>query len=410
MRVLLISPSFPPAREGEAEHAFQIADRLAQTGCQVTVLTDARDRVVATLNFNVRATMTGWGWSDLPRLMREVMRAAPEGSLLVYTAWLFDKHPMITYLPTVLRLLRPRCRLLTLFEILQAPEIKHRFTRAGRKAASLIAGRQGVDYDYGTLLRDSHGVVALGPSILAPLLARDPGIGIRGWLLPPPPLVAVDTARKGSSRAASRARLGLTDRVFVLAFFGYVYPGKGVDTLLQALALLRQQGCDVALLMVGGGRGETAPVQSEDRHASFEAQMRQQASELGLDSRVHWLAGYASGVSGPADDLLAADAAALPFDDGIELRRSSVAVVAAADLPIITTWPQVDETAFADQVNVYLCPPKQAQALAAAIDHLMNDALLRQRLRDGARALARDWYSWDTAISKIRRGLSPAAA
>jgi polysaccharide biosynthesis protein PslF len=410
MKVLIISPSFPPAREGEAEHGFQIADRLARQGCTVTVLTDVREDVVRPSNVEVWATMTGWGWRDLYRLARAVVRAAPDGALLVYTAWLFERHPMITFLPTLLARLRPSSRLLTLFEILQAPEIEHRSTRIGRKLASMVAGGTGVDYDYGTLLRDSHGVVALGPSILMPLLARQPAIADRGWLLPPPPLVPTDRVREGATRSTSRARLGLADSTFVLAFFGYVYPGKGVETLLQALSRLHKSGRDVALLMVGGGRGETTTSPGDDRHAEFGERLRQQSRDLGLDGRVHWLAGYASGADGPAEDLLAADAAALPFDDGVELRRSSVAVVAAAGLPIITTQPSADETAFIDQLNVYLCPPEQADALAAAIVDVMDDAPLRQRLQSGALSLAHDWFSWDGAISKIQQALSPAGA
>jgi len=104
--------------------------------------------------------------------------------------------------------------------------------------------------------------------------------------------------------------------------------------------------------------------------------------------------------------LLAADLAALPFDDGAELRRSSIAVVAAAGLPLVTTRPSAAEPAFTDRHNVLLCPPRDPHALAAAIAAIADDATLRYELRRGSLALAESHFSWRRAISAMVDALS----
>jgi polysaccharide biosynthesis protein PslF len=402
MRILVISPSYPPAATGEAEHCRQIAARLAAAGHEVQVLTNVHAQAATPQGFSLQAVARGWRWRDVPGLQRLIRRSQPDAVLIIYTAWLYDDHPMATFAATWLRRWRPGLRVLALVELPFPAPPGSLPVRLGRKLAAWWAGSQGADFGFGSLLRDSTAVAVLGPSILADLQQRCPGLGERALVIPPPPLVRLPVDRSPAAREAARLRLGAAPGTLLLAYFGFVYPGKGVETLLAALRHLHQTGREVRLLMAGGGRGLPG---RDPAQQAFEVRMQALASELGVADRVSWLPGEAGDSEAMGRDLLAADLAVLPFDDGAELRRSSIAVVTSLGLPLVTTQPLDDEPAFVHGVNVQMCARGDAPALAAAVALVADDPRRRQELAAGAAALAREWFSWSTATAQMLAAL-----
>jgi len=405
-RFLLICPVYPPAPAGEAEHCFQIAERLAGAGHHVSVLTSRTDGPARQGNFVLDATMPHWGWLQLPRLAAALRRHRPDGVVLIFTSWLYEHHPMVTFLPGLLKNVCPGAKLLTILETAYAEAASSFGARLGRKLAAAAAGGHAVDYELGTLLSGSHMVAALGPTVLDYFIERHPALRSRALVIPPPPLVAPARDTSERARQAARAELGVENDELLLAYFGFVYPGKGVDVLVRAVAQLVAWGRPVRLVMAGGGRDAKATALA-GRHAEYELGMQALARELGVGEKIIWPAGYESeGDEQVGRQLLAADLAALPFDDGAELRRSSIAVVAAAGLPLVTTRPSAAEPAFTDRHNVLLCPPRDPHALAAAIAAIADDATLRDELRRGSLALAESHFSWRRAISAMVDALS----
>lgn len=399
MRLLIVCPAYPPAQAGEAEHCRQIAMRLSQLGDNVTVLTNAHSAPAPAPGFQLRATMRGWTWMALPRLLLELWRCRPQAVLVIYTSWMYDSHPMITFVADIARWLRGDVRVLTLFEVYATPKMQSLTSRVGRKIAQWLSRDPETDYQLGTLLSSRNRLAVLGPSIADALEAHGRGVAMRAMLIPPPPLLAAPAATPERVRGAVRTEIGASDSTLVCAFFGFVYEGKGVDTLLRALASLRQQNRAVMLLMVGGGRGAAGEA---GRHDSYEREMRALASSLHLEDCVVWRQGYAGAGQEAASDLAAADIAVLPFDDGAELRRSTIAVAAAQGLPVVTTIPKSAEQAFVDRKNVLLVPPRSPEALSRAICQIADDVELRRRLHLGSLALCEQWFSWEQATRRIR--------
>lgn len=407
MKISLICPAFPPSGAGEAEHARQIAEHLARRGHAVDIITNAHPSPELATGFRLDATMTGWRWRDLPGLRRRLLATRPDAILLLYTAWLYGQHPMITFLPTYARRWLPQTRVMTLLEIDQEPAPPPLPVRLLRKLVARVAdrGEGGISFSFGTLLRDSHALVTLGPSMRAAFARHDAGATARMRVIPPPPLVRVPASTTAEKRTAARRALGADAGTLLLAYFGYLYPGKGADTLIQALKRLADAGRPVRLVMAGGGRGVSGP--SADGHARYEGEVRALASATGVAHLVSWPAGYAGGDDMVGEQLLAADIAVLPFDDGAELRRSSIAVVVSIGLPLVTTTPAVLEDVFVHEGNAMLCSPRDAVALAAAIARVADEPLLRRRLVAGSKSLARECFSWDSAIGQILDGLAP---
>jgi glycosyltransferase involved in cell wall biosynthesis len=301
---------------------------------------------------------------------------------------------MITFLPNLCRRLKPRPRLLVEFSNVQACEPRTLLTRLGRKVCEWVVGGRGIEWRYGTLLRDSDVVAGFCGQHLQFILGYHPAAAAKGAVIPATPPLQILDDPDGSLRRRVRAELGAQEDDFILAFFGYVYPSKGVDTLLHAVTLARKSVPTLRLLVIGG--------ESEafvDKAPDYPRQMRELTTKLGLDDCVRWT-GYipdevASGY------LRAADACVLPFVQGVRLNNTSYAVAAAHALPVISTRGETLEPDFVDRENVLLCWAGDPKDLAAGIVEVAGDRQLRRTLSFGAAEMARTRTSWE-AVTRQR--------
>jgi glycosyltransferase involved in cell wall biosynthesis len=383
MKLLMISAAFPPLRAGESDHALQICTRLAGAGIDVHLVTTRGSEARAGLPFRVWPIMKDWSWLALPRLTWFMRRSAPDAVLLLYTGWLYNDHPMITFAPTVARCVLPNARFVTQLETEGAPGDA-----------------------FGTLLRDSNQLIVLSEHHLARFEALLPGVRTKCVVIPPPPLMRMSEGGD-TGRARSRAMLGANDSEFLLAFFGYVDRNKGIETLFKAIEIVGRRCSHVRLIMVGGGRGTVKYASTTLGRAvrCEEEELLDLPRSMGISEMVTWTPGYAWDSDEGSLYLRAADAAVLPFEAGVTLDRSTVAAAAAHDLPIITTRGQSVESVFRDRENCLLCPVRDAESLATAIVSLVEDSELRERLRLGSSSLAREWFSWDRATEQTIQAL-----
>lgn len=188
-------------------------------------------------------------------------------------------------------------------------------------------------------------------------------------------------------RAAARAVLGLHGEV--LLFVGRIDPVKGLDTLLEAVALLRDRPA-LTLLVVGGTPPGVEPRDADEIH------LRQLAGQLGIADRVRWL--------GPVEqDRLplyysAADVAVVPsrYESfglvALEALACGAAVVAArvGGLPTIVHEGQ----------NGLLVPWRAPEAFAERIVQVLDDPALAAGLRAAARP-SMQRYSWAATAARV---------
>jgi polysaccharide biosynthesis protein PslF len=406
MKVLVISAAFPPMRAGEAEHAAHLCRRLAEQGLEVHVLTTKTDGPIEGFPFKVYPCIRRWSWVDLPALVKFMKLCSPNDAiLLLYSGWIYNHHPMITFAPTISKSLLPGVRFVTQFEVVDRPQRGDSFVaRVKRRLidelVKLWAGSKGFDKHFGTLFRDSDQVIALSEHHLETFSQRFPPIKVKSYVIPPPPLLNICPDRNGTVRQSSRESIGVTEDDFLFAYFGFITQGKGVETLLEAFRIVASKRRNVRLTFIGGGRGYvvvSTDQQSQEKER-YEQAIRELPNRLGIDTMVTWTNGYVSGSDQASAYLWAADACVLPFDDGVRLNNSTLAAAATHGLPIITTRGNRIESAFNEQVNVLFCPPKNPEAMATVMERLIANSELRQRLKDGARTLARERFSWDKAM------------
>ncbi len=411
VKILIISAAFPPMDAGEADHTFYLCRHLAGHGFDVHVLTTRQDIITDHVPFKVYPHVRNWSWLALPYLAMFLRRCSPDAVILLYTGWIYNGHPMITFFPTISKSLFPHVPFVTQFETAQGSTRCSLSTRVVRRGIKQWARPEQVDFSFGTLLRDSDRIIVLGEHHLALLSERLPGVWGKSVIVPPPPLIPVCPDDDGISRQLGRETLELKPDNFVIVYFGYVEKNKGVDTLLRAFQIVAKQRPNVRLIFVGGGNQRNNALQSERGKAivKYNQKIAGLLQQLGIAEKVTWTQGYPSDSNQASIYLRAGDACVLPYDEGVSLDRSSFAAAAAHGLPIISTKGEILESPFIDRKNVFLCPPKDPETLAEAVNLIIGNAELRGRLRIGALELAQEWFSWDKAVSRTTEILRCAA-
>jgi glycosyltransferase involved in cell wall biosynthesis len=393
MRVLVVSGAYPPHRSGEATNAFYLAQRLADRGVDVDVLTSQGAVAHAHPRITLHPVMRTWSWGEMPRLGRVLTRCRPDAVLLVYIGWIYRYQFMVTFLPTLVRKVLPGVPVVTRFENAMGADPRHTglAARGLRRLMAAAVGPGDVDYCYGTLLRDSHGIIVLSERHRAILSEVFQGSRGKSVLIPPAANMCVSTA----PREVGRRRLGVEDDTFVITYIGYLHEGKGLESLLQAFAAVRTRRPRARLVMMGGAIDPTS-----GNAASYVETLHALAGSLGIASHVTWTGAYSSDSEDTSVLLRAADVCVLPFRQGVHLNNSSFASVAAHAIPVITTQGDFFEEQFVHDENVYVCPPDSPAALEAAIEKVMTDPALRARLRAGIARLADEWFSWDRLVDR----------
>ena len=394
MKILVISAAFPPMKVGEAEHALHLCHRLNQRGLEVHVLTTKRE-TTTDVPFKVHPIMPHWLWQDLPRLTSFIRRCSPDAILLIFTDRDYNYHPMIMFCPFISKFLIPRASFVTQFETQFLSRRVSILTQAALKAAARCAGPKYLDYAYGTLLCASDRIILLSEDHQE----RFPDIKSKTLVIPPPPIMRVTDDTDEASRQHTREMLGVKPEDFVLAYYGYIYPDKGIETLLKAFRIINDQRSNTRLVMIGASLGSS-------HDSSYLTGIHQLANDLGIRGSIAWTGEYESDSDKGSLYLRAADSCVLPFDNGVTLNRSSIAAAAAHGLPIITTKGKKLESPFRDRENVLLCPTRDPKSLAAATDQVIANAELRNRLRQGALGLAREFFSWNNAVARTIEALS----
>ena len=211
----------------------------------------------------------------------------------------------------------------------------------------------------------------------------------------PPSAFAADLVQRAYGLAPARLRVvpnGVSDAFLQverveeaskgpIVFFGRLARAKGVDLLLEALALLMKVPSPCLII----GRGEEA------------AALSQQVRRLGLESKVQ-LKGWRA-PSEIASILARASMAVLPSRE--ESFGNAIAEAMAAGTPVISTRVgSIPEVVVHEQSGL-LVAPESPHALASSIQRLTQAPLLAEQLGRGGQRRVRSLFTWDVAAQRF---------
>jgi len=180
-----------------------------------------------------------------------------------------------------------------------------------------------------------------------------------------------------------RRNLGL-DFKKIIVFAGRLSSEKGLDTLIDAWAEIREKIPEAHLILLGEG-GTVRNVEPD---------LRNLVSKLKLNDRVH----FWGKVDNVTDFLVAADVFVLPsISEGMSNALLEAMAIGTA---IVTTLIDAHIGLIRDGVNGILIEPRNKTQLAQAIIRLLSDSQLRDNLGKSARNDAEHFYSISSVVSQ----------
>jgi len=373
----MITAEYPPRQGGVGDYTAMLCRHLHRQGVETTVVT-TKHPAPEDSSPPASRVVPSWGWPAWPTL-----ESASHGTDVIhiqYQTAAYGLHPAINLWPCWMRRHRRRPRLVVTFHDLRVPYL---FPKAGRMRWWVTLA----------LARGSDAVIVTNTADERRL--RDSGLGAHVHQIPLGNNIPV-APPEGYDRQAWRARLAVGKDECLLVHFGFLNSSKGCETLIEAVAQLRQTGKPVRLLMVGGRTGDADPT-----NVAYAKQIEARIAAAGVAQAVIWTDFTAPDkVSG---HLLAGDVAVLPYRDGVSFRRTTLITALAHGLPVVTTRPSPAIPALRDGENVALVPPDDAAALARSIARILSDDDTRRRLAEGARELGTT-FDWEN-IARRTAGL-----
>jgi len=173
------------------------------------------------------------------------------------------------------------------------------------------------------------------------------------------------------SAPAQRSAYNTPENVPLLVAMGRLHHSKGFDVLLHAL----QQIPDAHLWLLGEG---------EER-----AKLEELSAQLGLSTRVHFF-GW---ISNPAPYIMAADVFVMPSRH--EPLGNVILEAWACGKPVVSTTSEGPSWMVKDGDNGLMVPVDDADALAIAMQRILNDTSLAQKLVAGGNATLAAQFSED---------------
>ncbi|NWJ97373.1 MAG: glycosyltransferase [Chloroflexi bacterium] len=409
LEVCLISAEYPPQPGGVGDYTDRLAETLAEL-CGVQVLTGLETSPAgrsagrsAERPFTIlRRKSNKWNWACLPEIAQFLERRPTGAVIIQYQTGAYRMHPAINFLPLYLRWrLGPNCPVVaTTFHDLLLPYL---FPKAGpvRRWVNQL------------LLRSSDRAIVTNPEDYQ--TALEWGAAPEKLSLIPIGSNITPVTSTTKTRAEVRQGWGLTEKEFVIGYFGLLNRSKGVDTLLESLAQLRDEpgGEKWRLVIIGGEIGQTDPT-----NQPYAYEIERLITRLKLEKIIIRTGHLSNPATSQAFSGL--DVVALPFRDGASFRRGSLLAPLVHGLPVVTTAsPHLTspnsplEKKYANiraklqllsGKTVYLVEPENSQALALALRHLQSNPELLTALAQNALELSQH-FGWDAIANDLLKVL-----
>jgi polysaccharide biosynthesis protein PslF len=366
MRIGLVTGEYPPMEGGVGAFTRELARAMAAQDHKMFVFT--RQQAQAGSDDVMLSSKVGkrWGWQTL----REIADWDRSNQLDViniqFQTAAYDMHPAVHWLPACIS----RTPTLVTFHDLRAPYL---FPKAGPIRDRVVR----------KMARDATGVIATDRADVR-RLRENWSIRNVDWI--PIGSNISTTLPVGYDRQSWREKMSVGPSDLLISYFGFLNESKGALILIDAMARLVSKGIPARLVMIGGRAGASDPT-NRDYGSKVDALI----GECGLSDRVIWT-GFVEDKDVTAY-FRASDITALPYRDGVSLRRGTLMAALAHGRAIVTTTAETDIPEL--DAALITVSPDEPQALADAILAVWQNSQLRESLEAAALATSQH-FTWES--------------
>jgi glycosyltransferase involved in cell wall biosynthesis len=195
-------------------------------------------------------------------------------------------------------------------------------------------------------------------------------------------------------RVHARAKMeAVRPRSMLLGVVAQLTPWKGQDTAIEALRLLRDQGVDAHLLLIGSAKFVSPSTRHDN--AAYVTELRQRIASAKLEDRVSWL-----GEREDVPELVSAlDALLLPSWEEPFGRAATEAM--ALGVPVLATEVGGPAEIITDGLEGYLLDPRDPAAWAKSIRRLARDSRLGREMGLAGRRRVEEDFTLDQHVAAI---------
>ncbi|MEQ8677442.1 MAG: glycosyltransferase family 4 protein [Aggregatilineales bacterium] len=369
MRIGIIAGEYPPHQGGVGAYTRIIALRLIELGHSVSILC-GNDAIEPDDRIHLQNSITSWNILSLRQISRWATAEKLDIINIQFETAAFGMSPWVHFIPRITSV-----PVVTTFHDLLVPYL---FPKAG-------ALRQWITR---YLAQKSNGIILTNQEDYAQTNA------IKMRKLIPIGSNISTTLPADFDRSRWRETMGVNSDDFLMAHFGFMNRTKGIEILLEDMAVIRQHyQYPLKLVMIGGKTGYSDP-----SNADYADEIDSKIQRLQLEDSIIWT-GYVDDTEVSAH-LIASDVVVLPFKDGASYRRGSLMAAIHHGCAIITTAPRVYVPTFVDEENMLLARALILDESIPPYTHVSQEILLlyrnpelREKLRHGASKLAGhfDW-------------------
>jgi glycosyltransferase involved in cell wall biosynthesis len=178
-------------------------------------------------------------------------------------------------------------------------------------------------------------------------------------------------------------RFGVEGRT-VLLTFGLLSPNKGIEQVIEALPMIRELHPEVVYIV----QGATHPVLLRTEGETYRLKLQRLARSKGVEDHVLFHNRFV-GIAELMEFINAADIYVCPYYNVAQLVSGTLAYTVGAGKAMISTPLWYAEELLADGRGIII-PPRDSQAIATAVTHLLENEAERHAMRKRAYMFGRD--------------------
>src|SRR3989338_6790973 len=350
MKIIIISPAFPPNRDGVGDYTFVLADGLADKNEVIIVTSKLKGVKSESKNkFHVIREIDKWGGLDLFHILSICKNFSPELVIIQYVSFMYGRGGINLTFPLLSVLLRIRYSVFTMLHEL--------FTPFGFSIKTFLMSLiQSLMLFFLIIGSDRIGVsIKVWERVLKRFF-----FWRKGYFR----LILIPSNIKISTKTNIPEKLSRFNKKPLLAFFGSFHITKMVEFLTASLDALVKKGYDAGLIVIG---------QDEKEISAYIKELPDY-----LKGRI-FCTGYCSSED-VSQYLSITDIFLLPLIDGVSSRRTSLMAALKHGLPVVTTKGFLTDDIFLQEDFTLLSPPTDKSLFVANVVRMAEDETLRKNM------------------------------